>query len=98
MLKSKEKQSHSPKMDIVVQYSLTEWLTQGLWGCLFFFMIFIFIYSILLAKCYAFIQVVIMHILVWENFFFILDFIFILFNNLIRNRHCIWIETGGPQR
>jgi hypothetical protein len=37
MLKSNEKQSHSPKMDIIVQYSSTKLLTQGLWGCLFFF-------------------------------------------------------------
>jgi hypothetical protein len=29
-------------------------ITQGLWGCLSFFIILIFIYSILLAKCYAF--------------------------------------------
>jgi hypothetical protein len=45
MLKSneKQKQSHSPKMDILVQYSLIKWLIQGLWGCLFFFIIFIFI-------------------------------------------------------
>jgi hypothetical protein len=43
MLESNGKQSHSPKI-IVVQYSLTKWLTQGLWGCLFSFKIFIFIY------------------------------------------------------
>jgi hypothetical protein len=33
-----------------------------------------------------------------RNYFFICnDFIFLLFNNLMRNRHCIWIETGDPQ-
>jgi hypothetical protein len=37
MLKSNEEQSHSPKMDILVQYSLIKWLTQGLWRCLFYF-------------------------------------------------------------
>jgi hypothetical protein len=30
MLKFNEKQSHSPKIDIIVQYSLTKLLTQGL--------------------------------------------------------------------
>jgi hypothetical protein len=34
----------------------------------FFFIIFIFIYSILLAKCYAFVQMIII-VLVWEIFF-----------------------------
>jgi hypothetical protein len=68
MLKSNEKQSHLPKMDIIVQYSLTKWLTQGLWRCSFFFIVFIFIYSILLAKYYAFAQIIVI-ILVWEYFF-----------------------------
>jgi uncharacterized membrane protein YdbT with pleckstrin-like domain len=30
--------------------------------------------------------------------FYCNDFIFLLFNNLMRNRHCIWIKTRGPQR
>jgi hypothetical protein len=43
---------------------------------MFIFIIFIFIYSILLAKCYAFAQMM-MAILVWETFFFYCnDFIF----------------------
>jgi hypothetical protein len=37
MLKSNEKQLHSPKIDVIAHYSLTKWLTQGLWGCLFIF-------------------------------------------------------------
>jgi hypothetical protein len=42
MLKSNKRQSHSPKMKNIVQYSLIKWLTQGLWGCLFYnFYIFI---------------------------------------------------------
>jgi hypothetical protein len=58
-----------------------------------FFKIFIFIYFILLVKCYAF-ALSIVFILVWEMFlFYFNDFIFLLFNNLMRNRHCIWIET-----
>jgi hypothetical protein len=77
MLKSNEKQSHSPKITNFVQYSLTKWLTQGLWGCLFFFfIIFIFIYSILLAKCYAFARMIVVG-LVWEIDFFL--FVMILF-------------------
>jgi hypothetical protein len=56
MLKSNERQSHSLKMQIFVQYSLTKWLTHGLWGCSLSFIIFIFIYFILLAKCYALAQ------------------------------------------
>jgi hypothetical protein len=47
MLKSDEKQSHSPNIGNFVQYSLKKWLTQGLWECLFFFIIFIFIYLII---------------------------------------------------
>jgi hypothetical protein len=99
MLESNRRQSHSPKMDMLVQYSLTKWLTQGLWGCLFFFKkIFIFIYSFLLGKCYAFPQIIVI-ILVWEIYFFYFNhFIFLLFNNLMRNRHCVWIETRDPQR
>jgi hypothetical protein len=45
MLRSNGKQSHSPKIDVLVQYSLIKWLIQGLWGCLFFlynFYIYIF--------------------------------------------------------
>jgi hypothetical protein len=83
MLKSNEKQSHSPKMDILIQYSLTKRLTQGLWGCLFFFIIFIFIYSILLAKCYAFAQIIVV-ILVWEIFFFFIVMILFFFYLIIR--------------
>jgi hypothetical protein len=30
--------------------------------------------------------------------FYFNDFVFLLFNNLARNRHCIWIETRGPQK
>jgi hypothetical protein len=61
------------------------------------FIIFIFIYSIPLVKCYAFAQMIVAF-LVWEiKLFFCNDFIFFLFNNLMRNRHCIWIETRGPQ-
>jgi hypothetical protein len=37
MLKSNEKQSQSPKITKIVQYSLTKWLTRGLWRCLFTF-------------------------------------------------------------
>jgi hypothetical protein len=77
-LKSNEKRSHSPKMDILVQYSLTKWLTQGLWECLFIFMIFIFIYSILLAKCYALAQIIVV-ILVWEIYFFFIVMILFFF-------------------
>jgi hypothetical protein len=45
MLKSNGKQSHSPKIGNIVQYSLTKWLTQGLWECLlifYYFYIYIF--------------------------------------------------------
>jgi hypothetical protein len=64
---------------------------------MFIFLIFVFIYSILLVKCYAFAQMMTL-ILVWEIFFFYCnDFIFLLFNNLMRYWYCIWIETGGPQ-
>jgi hypothetical protein len=85
MLKSNEKQSHSPKMEIV-QYSLTKWLTQGLWKCLFCFIIYLFIYFILLAKCYAFAQIIIV-ISVWEIFSFFIVMIFFFY--LI-----IWWEVG----
>jgi hypothetical protein len=78
MLKSNEKQSHSRKIWNIVQYSLIKWLTQGLWGCLFYFIIFIFIYSILLAKCYAFVQIIV-GILVWELVFFILMILFFFY-------------------
>jgi hypothetical protein len=37
MLKSNEKQSHSPKMKNLIQYSSTKWLIQALWGCFLFF-------------------------------------------------------------
>jgi hypothetical protein len=37
VLKSNGKQSHSPKIMNLVQYSLTKWLSLGLWRCLFFF-------------------------------------------------------------
>jgi hypothetical protein len=47
MLRSNEKQSHSPKMMNIVQYSLTEWLAQGLWGGLFYFYnIYIYIFCL----------------------------------------------------
>jgi hypothetical protein len=49
-----------------------------------FFTIFIFKYSILSAKFYAFAQMIGM-VLVWKIFsFFCKDFIFLLFNNLMR--------------
>jgi hypothetical protein len=45
MLKSNENQYHSPKMDIIGQYSLTKWLIQGLWECLnFFYWFYIYIF------------------------------------------------------
>jgi hypothetical protein len=78
MLKSNKKQSHSPKMNIIVQYSLTKWLTQGLWECLFFFIIFIFIYYISLAKCYAFAQMIVV-ILVWKIFFLTVMILFFFY-------------------
>jgi hypothetical protein len=31
-------------------------------------------------------------------FYYCNDFIFLLFNNLMRYWHCIWIKTRGPQR
>jgi hypothetical protein len=82
MLKSNEKQSHSPKNIHLIQYSLTKWLTQGLWGCLIFFINFIFIYSNLLAKCYAFAQIFIV-ILVWEIIFFFIVMIVFFFYLII---------------
>jgi hypothetical protein len=78
MLKSNEKQSHSPKIWNIVQYSSTKLLTQGLWGCLFSFIIFIFIYSILLAKCYAFAQIIVM-LLVWEIYLFFIVILFLFY-------------------
>jgi hypothetical protein len=83
MLKSNGKQSHSPKMKNLIQYSLTEWLIQGLWACLFFFIVFIFIYSILLAKCYAFAQMIVV-LLVWEIYFFFIVMILFFFYLIIR--------------
>jgi hypothetical protein len=44
MSKSNEKQSHSPTIGTIVQYSLIKWSTQGLWGCLFFFFYNFYIY------------------------------------------------------
>jgi hypothetical protein len=44
MLKSNEKQSHSPKMDVLVLYSSTKWLTQGLRRYLFFYNLYIYIF------------------------------------------------------
>jgi hypothetical protein len=82
MLKSNEKQSHSLKIVVFVQYSLTKWLTQGLWGCLFFFIIFIFIYSILLAKCYEFPYIIVIG-LVWEIFSFVFVIILLFFYLII---------------
>jgi hypothetical protein len=80
MLSFNEKQSHSPKIDVLVQYSSTKWLTQELWGCLFLFIILMFIYSILLAKCYVFAQMIVMVSLVWEIFiFFICNILFLFY-------------------
>jgi hypothetical protein len=93
VLKSNEKQSHSPKTNIFIQFIYKMINSQ----IIFFFIIFIFIYSILLAKCYAFAHIIVI-ILVWKIFFYCNDFIFLLFNNLMRNRHCIWIEKRCPQR
>jgi hypothetical protein len=76
MSKYNEKQSHSPKMDIFVLYSLTKWLTQGLWGCLFFLIIFILICSILLAKFYAFTQMIVTVLLVWKKYIYFISMIF----------------------
>jgi hypothetical protein len=75
----RRKQSHSPNIDIIVQCSLTKWFTQGLWRCLFFFIIFIFEYFILLARCYVFAQMIVV-ILVWEIYFsFILMILFFFY-------------------
>jgi hypothetical protein len=63
---------------------------------IFSFIIFIFIYSILLAKCYAFAQIIMVALVCEISFFYCNDFI--SFINLMRNRHCIWIKTRGPQR
>jgi hypothetical protein len=54
MLKSNEKESHSPKVNVIVQYSFNKMINSGIMRMFIFFIIFIFIYSILLAKCYAF--------------------------------------------
>jgi hypothetical protein len=65
---------------------------------IFFFIIFIFIYFILLAKSYGFVQLIVV-VLLWEIcFFYFNDLIFLLFNNLMRNKYCIWIQTRGLQR
>jgi hypothetical protein len=63
------------------------------------FIFFVFIHFALLVMCYAFSQILGMF-LVWEIYFFfiVIILIFFLLNNLMRNRHCIWIETRGPQR
>jgi hypothetical protein len=45
--------------------------------------IFIFIYSILLAKCYAFAQMIVMLILVWEIYFFFIVMILFFFYLII---------------
>jgi hypothetical protein len=44
MLRSNEKQSRSPKMDILVQYSLIKLLTQGLGECLFLFLQYLYLF------------------------------------------------------
>jgi hypothetical protein len=50
----------------------------------------LFTYSILLAKCYAFAQIIVVILVLKINsFFFLRIFFFFLFNNLVRNRHCI---------
>jgi hypothetical protein len=51
MLKSNEKQSHSPDVGKIAQYSLTKWLTQGLWECLFFYTYIFYFVSQVLCIC-----------------------------------------------
>jgi hypothetical protein len=77
MLKSNKTQSHLPKIDVFLQYSLTKWL-----DVYYFFIIFIFIYSILLAKCYTFAQVIVV-LLVWEIYLFFIVMILSLFYLII---------------
>jgi hypothetical protein len=80
MLKSNEKQSPSPKMDILVQYSLTKWLIQILWRCLFsFYNFYIYIFyfvSQVLCICidnrYAFSMRIFSFLVVMILFFFYL--------------------------
>jgi hypothetical protein len=68
---------------------INKMINSGIMRMFIFFLIFIFKFSILLAKCYASAQIIV-GLLVSEIFFFYCnDFIFHLFNYLMRNRHCI---------
>jgi hypothetical protein len=87
MLKSNEKQSHSLKIGQVVQYLLIKWLIQGLWGCLFFYNFYIYIFyfvsqvlCICTDDCGCFSM---------RNMFFFIFVMILFFSYLI-----IWWEIG----
>jgi hypothetical protein len=72
---SNEKQSHEYNHTVFIDKTINSGIMRMY---IYFFIIFIFIYSILLVKCYVFSQMIVVG-LVWEIFFFILVILFLFY-------------------